>query len=55
VTQLGEGQTCQLAYVDALANPNANELAREAADRTAGDHSCDVEPELVGKFEAWLP
>jgi hypothetical protein len=55
VTQLGEGQTCQLAYVDALANPNANELAREAADRMAGDHSCDVEPELVGKFEAWLP
>jgi len=55
VTQLGEGQTCQMAYVDALANPDANELAREAADSMAGDHDCTVEPELVGKFKAWLP
>jgi hypothetical protein len=55
VTQLGEGQTCHLAYIDALANPDANELAREAADRMAGRQDCDIEPELVGRFEAWLP
>jgi hypothetical protein len=55
VTQLGEGQTCQIAYVDALANSNANELARKAADDLAGSYDCTAEPELVGKFEAWLP
>ena len=54
MTQLGEGTTCQIAYIDALANPDANALAREAADRMAGKTDCSVEPELVGKFEAWL-
>ena len=54
VTQLGEGTTCQIAYIDALANPDANALAREAADRMAGKTDCSVEPEVVGKFEAWL-
>ncbi|UXN74462.1 hypothetical protein N8D56_04770 [Devosia sp. A8/3-2] len=33
VTQLAEGQTCHIAYIDALANDNANELARQAADK----------------------
>lgn len=55
VTQLGEGTTCQIAYIDALANPNANELARQAADELAGSYDCTAEPELIGKFEAWLP
>ena len=44
VTQLGEGTTCQIAYIDALANPDANELAREAADDMAGDTTAAVEP-----------
>lgn len=52
VTQLGEGTTCQIAYVDALANTNANELARAAADK-AGTYDCAADPEIIGEFEAW--
>ena len=53
VTQLLEGQTCHIAYIDALANPNANELAREAADK-AGKFDCaNDDVEIIGKFTAW--
>lgn len=53
VTQLVEGNTCHIAYVDALANPDANELARKAADGS-GDFDCQSnEVETIGKFEAW--
>ena len=31
VTRLPPGPVCHVAYVDAIANPNANELARKAA------------------------
>jgi len=54
VTKLAPGATCHIAYVDALANPDANDLARKAADEKASDFDCDKdEPEFVGKFEAW--
>ena len=53
VTRLGPGATCHVAYVDAVANPNANELARKAADETAQDFDCANEPEIVGEFAAW--
>ena len=53
VTQLVEGNTCHIAYIDALANPNANELARQAADES-GDFDCQSdEVKTIGKFEAW--
>ena len=53
VTQLVEGETCHIAYIDALANPNANELARQAADK-AGKFDCTKdEVDYVGKFSAW--
>ncbi len=53
VTQIAEGNSCHIAYVDALANPNANELARAAADK-AGDFNCATdEPEVIGKFTAY--
>lgn len=52
VTRIEPGATCQTAWIDALANPNANELAREAADKAA-DFDCENDPEIVGKFEAW--
>lgn len=53
VTQLLDGNSCHIAYVDALANANANELAREAADK-AGDFDCATdEVEVIGKFEAY--
>lgn len=42
VSKVGEGETpgCVVAYVDARANSNANELARDAADRMAPGVDC---------------
>ena len=53
VTRVAEGATCQIAYIDALANADANELARQTADRNGFDFNCAKEPEVVGKFSAW--
>jgi hypothetical protein len=39
VTRLPPGPVCHVAFVDVKANPNANELARQAADR-ARDFKC---------------
>jgi hypothetical protein len=53
VTQLVEGNSCHIAYIDAVANANANELARQAAD-ASGDFDCaSDEVEIIGKFEAY--
>jgi hypothetical protein len=53
VTQLVEGNSCHIAYIDALANADANVLAREAADRS-GDFDCaSDEVEVIGEFAAW--
>ena len=40
VSRLPPGPVCHVAYVDVEANPNANEIARKAADRTARGFSC---------------
>jgi len=40
VTRLPPGPVCHVAYVDAIANPNANELARKAADDFARSFTC---------------
>lgn len=53
VTRLEPGATCHVAYVDALANADANVLARAAADDLAPDFDCADDPEIVGAFEAW--
>ena len=53
VTQLVEGATCHIAYADATADENAEELARAAADSTAGSFDCAEEPERLGNFAAW--
>jgi len=53
VTRVSPGATCQVAYVDALANPDAEALARKAADEKAMAFDCAGEPEIVGKFAAW--
>jgi hypothetical protein len=53
VTRLELGATCHVAYIDATANSNANELARQAADELARDFDCADQPEIVGDFEAW--
>jgi hypothetical protein len=53
VTQISEGNTCHIAYVDALANSDANELARAAADG-AGDFPCgSKEAAVIGTFSAY--
>lgn len=53
VTKVEEGATCHVAYIDALANPDANELAREVADEQAPDFDCANDPEYAGEFKAW--
>lgn len=40
VTRLPPGEVCHVAYVDVAANPNANALARRAADELARDFKC---------------
>jgi hypothetical protein len=40
VTRLGPGAVCQVAYVDVQANPDANALARKAADDFARGFRC---------------
>lgn len=41
VTKLGETDACHVAYVRAEANPDANRLAREIADKDARRFSCE--------------
>ena len=49
VTRLPPGDVCHVAYVDVAANPNANELARQAADETARSFICSKdEVRIVG-------
>ena len=40
VTRLPPGAVCHIAYVDVKANPDANELARKAADESARSFNC---------------
>lgn len=49
VTRLPPGAVCPIAYVDAAANPNADELARQAADTLARDFKCGTDqPKVIG-------
>jgi len=49
VATSGDGGSCFVAMVDAKANANANELARQAADDEAADFACGMtEPRWVG-------
>ncbi|MEJ8574813.1 hypothetical protein [Microbaculum marinum] len=50
VTRTGQGGTCHVAYVDALANSDANELARQAADGLSPGFDCrSATPVIFGK------
>ena len=50
VTRLPPGPVCHVAYIDGKANPNANELARKAADELARDFKCGKdEVKVVGQ------
>jgi len=49
VTRLPPG-VCHVAYIDAQANPNPNELARKAADELARDFKCGKdEVKVIGE------
>jgi hypothetical protein len=49
VTRLGPGGVCHVGYVDARANPDANELARKLADEKARTFRCGIDkPQSVG-------
>ena len=47
VTRLGPDGTCHVGYVDAKANPDANELARKLADEHARTFKCDKDKRIV--------
>ena len=50
ITRLAPGPVCHVGYVDARANPNANELAREIADKYARSFRCAIdEPIRLGQ------
>jgi hypothetical protein len=54
VISLGRGRddTCIIAWVDTIANPDAVELARKRADEALSGNSCKAgrQPERLGKF-----
>lgn len=52
VTKIAPGATCHVAYVDA-ATPDAEKLARQAADEKARDFDCTNDPEIIGELTAW--
>lgn len=50
VTRLNPGGVCHVGYVDARANPDANEIARKLADEKARGFVCEKDkPEWHGK------
>jgi hypothetical protein len=50
VTRLPPGAVCHVAYIDVKANPDANELARRAADESARSFKCGKDGvKVIGK------
>lgn len=47
VTKLGPGGVCHAGYVDGRANKNANELAREIADKHARNFTCGKDKRIT--------
>lgn len=48
VTRLGPDGVCQVAWIDARANPDANQMARDAADTIAPLFACGQQPLVLG-------
>lgn len=48
VTRVAEGESCQVARIDALANSNAMVMARQIADGQARRFDCRQEPAVIG-------
>jgi hypothetical protein len=49
VTRVAAGEACQIARIDAFANPDAIALARSVADEEARTFDCRQEPRIVGR------
>lgn len=55
VTRLGPGGVCQIGYVDARANPDANALVQQVADEKARTFQCGKDNPIVrGKVSPGL-
>ncbi len=54
VTKLAADGVCHVAYVDALANKNANELARQAADNLSAGFRCGTQQPVIMGTPGWL-
>jgi hypothetical protein len=48
VSKVSKSETCHVAYIDALANPDAITLARQVADGRARTFDCRREPTAEG-------
>jgi hypothetical protein len=48
VSKVSDAETCHMAYIDALANPDAIALARQVADREAKSFDCRQQPRTEG-------
>lgn len=48
VTRIGPTDSCHIAHIDALANPEAIALARSVADEAAGSPDCKSPPRVIG-------
>jgi hypothetical protein len=49
VTKVTQKESCQVGFVDALANADAIEIARKLADETARIFDCATDPKSVGE------
>ncbi len=49
VTRVASGQSCHVAHIDALANPDAIAIARQIADTTARRFDCKSAPDVRGR------
>lgn len=48
VMRVSAADTCHVAYIDALANPNAMVMARRIADKVARSQPCPTSPAVQG-------
>jgi len=48
VSKVSDAETCHVAYIDALANPDAIALARQIADKQAKSFDCRQQPQAQG-------
>jgi hypothetical protein len=53
VTKVSDAGTCHIAYVDAIANKNANALARQAADNLSSGFDCETQQPVVFGTHGW--